>query len=451
MIVEEITGSELYSFPISTIGVLIATFPDGTEVKGIGTVVGQNDVLTAFDLLYNDEYGGWVETLDGYFGSDFNTESGRFDNRGTIFPFNGWSISRIQDSSGLSGDLALIGTYQNLGAELTGGVGSSAGFEFLADSAYGYPAEGSGFSRISNLEGEVGSLRFNRDIELGSPIFNSDGSLIGIFTGAVSDNVGWLGDYWENYLSTYNTNDNLFRSGRLPSWDLNVSWTGSGITGEGPYYVSEGETLTYTASDSNLVADRIEVRVTGVANTSDITHSALETYYSHSSGSISFETTADQRTEGLERLVIETTFFDLEKDFSETITDDIFIRDTSLGANSGLASPSGEFTSNLLQSGALTLIADLFGEIKLLKGLSFNQATDAITYNGRQFEYGAVDSFVMTVTNNGSFTEEFSQEISESFPLHTGISYDTAVALVGVNNIDSTLLGVAGADGNYVG
>ena len=39
----------------------------------------------------------------------------------------------------------------------------------------------------------------------------------------------------------------------------------------------------------------------------------------------------------------------------------------------------------------------------------------------------------------------------ESFPEFEGISYSTALALVGQPNMEGTLLMVAGFDGNYVG
>lgn len=57
----------------------------------------------------------------------------------------------------------------------------------------------------------------------------------------------------------------------------------------------------------------------------------------------------------------------------------------------------------------------------------------------------------MTVIHDGAFTNEFAAEIAESFPDSAGITYSTAVALIGQANLESTLLMVAGADGNYVG
>ena len=58
-----------------------------------------------------------------------------------------------------------------------------------------------------------------------------------------------------------------------------------------------------------------------------------------------------------------------------------------------------------------------------------------------------MDGIITTVVRDG----EFAAEIAESFPDSAGISYSTAVALIGQANMESTLLAVAGADGNYVG
>ena len=62
-----------------------------------------------------------------------------------------------------------------------------------------------------------------------------------------------------------------------------------------------------------------------------------------------------------------------------------------------------------------------------------------------------MDGIITTVVRDGEFTSEFAAEIAESFPDSAGISYSTAVALIGQANMESTLLAVAGADGNYVG
>ena len=74
----------------------------------------------------------------------------------------------------------------------------------------------------------------------------------------------------------------------------------------------------------------------------------------------------------------------------------------------------------------------------------------AIEYQGEEFVYDNIASVITIVTNNGEFTDEFVFEIKESFPQYGSLSYREAVRLVGVANIDSALVSVAGADGMHV-
>lgn len=100
---------------------------------------------------------------------------------------------------------------------------------------------------------------------------------------------------------------------------------------------------------------------------------------------------------------------------------------------------------------SLTVIADVFGSIILLKDLTevVSETAHVIYHAGTVFNYEDVDSFVTTVVRNDEFTAEFQSEIAESFPTQANIDYRTAVALIGQTNIEDTLLMVAGADGNY--
>ncbi|MDA9871585.1 hypothetical protein N9D35_07410 [Gammaproteobacteria bacterium] len=61
-----------------------------------------------------------------------------------------------------------------------------------------------------------------------------------------------------------------------------------------------------------------------------------------------------------------------------------------------------------------------------------------------------MDPFILTVARDEEFTEEFSQEIAESFPSEAEISYGLAISLIGQTNWHATLLSVAGADGSYL-
>jgi Ca2+-binding RTX toxin-like protein len=102
---------------------------------------------------------------------------------------------------------------------------------------------------------------------------------------------------------------------------------------------------------------------------------------------------------------------------------------------------------------SLTAIANVFGSIMFLDGLTetVTSTSHTIEYNGTTFDYAEVDGIITTVVRDGEFTSEFAAEIAESFPDAAGISYSTAVALIGQANMESTLMMVAGADGNYVG
>ena len=102
---------------------------------------------------------------------------------------------------------------------------------------------------------------------------------------------------------------------------------------------------------------------------------------------------------------------------------------------------------------SLTAIANVFGSIMFLDGLieTVTSTSHTIEYNGTTFDYTEVDGMITTVVRDGEFTSEFAAEIAESFPDNAGISYSTAVALIGQANMESTLMMVAGADGNYVG
>jgi hypothetical protein len=57
---------------------------------------------------------------------------------------------------------------------------------------------------------------------------------------------------------------------------------------------------------------------------------------------------------------------------------------------------------------------------------------------------------ITTVVRDDSFTLEFLKEIFDVAPSAANLSYKDAVALVGVNNIDSVIINIAGSDGNYV-
>jgi len=122
---------------------------------------------------------------------------------------------------------------------------------------------------------------------------------------------------------------------------------------------------------------------------------------------------------------------------------------------------SNETTASVFsQAGTYTLdvIVELFGQVTYLKELTETITVSedgevishTVDYNGTTFNWSEIDAFVLTVTRDGNFTDEFAQEIADAYPTVAGISYSTAVLLVGTE-IDDVILGVAGADGNITG
>jgi hypothetical protein len=112
------------------------------------------------------------------------------------------------------------------------------------------------------------------------------------------------------------------------------------------------------------------------------------------------------------------------------------------------------------ESNIIDLIVDrevLANDAVLLKGLTESLiyengvlTSHVITYHNTNFDYGTIDEFVMIVVRDGEFAQEFSNEITDFAPSVSGISYQDAISLVGVQNIDGVILNVAGADGQFV-
>lgn len=73
-----------------------------------------------------------------------------------------------------------------------------------------------------------------------------------------------------------------------------------------------------------------------------------------------------------------------------------------------------------------------------------------LTVNGQTYQYEEVDALISVVTRDDQFTEEFQNEIRDLAPTFSSVTYAEVVNLVGVLNIDSVLLHIAGSDGSFV-
>ena len=216
----------------------------------------------------------------------------------------------------------------------------------------------------------------------------------------------------------------------LPTYSLLASSTA----------VNEGSTATFTLLTTNVAAGTAVAYTLSGVTPADIVGGVVSgtvTVGTNGQATISVPFAADNLTEGTETLTVT----------AQGKSASVIINDTSTGTAKSESSsiPQGNYTLNV--------VVDLFGQVLYLKGLRETVASTSHTveYAGTTFNWSEVDSFVTTVTRDGSFTDEFAKEIADAYPSVAGISYSTAVALVGASAIDSVLIAVAGADGNYVG
>ena len=73
-----------------------------------------------------------------------------------------------------------------------------------------------------------------------------------------------------------------------------------------------------------------------------------------------------------------------------------------------------------------------------------------VNYQGIKYDYPNVDSLITTVTRNGNFTNEFATEIDNYLGYKSNLTYDAAVKLIGIKNIESVIIFLAGSDGDYI-
>lgn len=136
--------------PYREIAFIQSIFPDGTVARGSGTVVGNNDVLTALHVIYDDRYGGKAVSVTVTPGAYINSTS--FSAPLGTYAAHSWSgYSSNWDKNGdhvpsyeeVGHDLALISLDTNIGAT-TGILGISTTGSDLTGTVLGYPVRGTG-------------------------------------------------------------------------------------------------------------------------------------------------------------------------------------------------------------------------------------------------------------------------------------------------------------------
>jgi V8-like Glu-specific endopeptidase len=136
--------------PYVDVGLLAASWPDGTVTFGTCSVVGRNDILTALHCIYNPDKGGLASGLKFYFGADYNETTGLFESIVYTPAFSKIAVAALVDrvfvdadhstmtKAEAAYDVALIGIdaplgdtlgWLSLASEYTGSqTGSSVGY-----------------------------------------------------------------------------------------------------------------------------------------------------------------------------------------------------------------------------------------------------------------------------------------------------------------------------------
>ena len=142
--------------PYINIGMIEATWADGSTTRGTCSLVGRNDILTAGHCVYDPDEGGWAVGFQFYFGTDYNSTTGIYENILSNPSYSTWNASAwtsqiytdVDNNTMLQSesqyDVALIGIDAPIGDSL-GWLGLAPAYNGnQAAVAVGYPAGSTG-------------------------------------------------------------------------------------------------------------------------------------------------------------------------------------------------------------------------------------------------------------------------------------------------------------------
>lgn len=199
----EVSNSDLRTFPYAAVGLLVATFPDGSVRVGVASVVGKNDVITALSLIYDPE-SDWASDLKFYSGADYNVVSNQIesvvyslDSPGIRWQAKGYTNQLYSDSDNTTFlqtesqyDIAVIGFSEELG-NVTGWLGLDPARDTnnQSFSTLGYSGSEGMVSLTVSIDrplfagvyvSDENPFSESMDRSVGSPLFTEDGYLVGI-------------------------------------------------------------------------------------------------------------------------------------------------------------------------------------------------------------------------------------------------------------------------------
>jgi hypothetical protein len=225
--------------------------------------------------------------------------------------------------------------------------------------------------------------------------------------------------------------------------------TMSGSANEGNSGLST-VTVQATLSAASIQAVTVPITYSGTATSgTDYTNavSSITIVAGQTTGSASFAVVGDTTVESNETVILT-----MGTPTNATLGANTSYTHTIVNDDTGQAPTTRTHTLTVLvDKGVLgtdpVLLKDLVEKVTTV-GTTVTAHT--VSYQGVQYKYGDVDALITTVIRDGEFTEEFRKEIAEQYPSYGSITYRDAVSLVGITNMDATLIRVAGMDGNFV-
>lgn len=210
--------TQMYSYSAAV--QIIVRFSDGYVAQGSGTMVGNNDVLTAAHVLYSTQHGGYATAIEVT-----PLRAGELKPFGVVYGMDMIVSDEWVTTEGYAGDYGLITLARPIGYQSGWiDVGSVNGYEMLHQEvqSYGYPGDLDDGEALYAVSGSVDSsagniVEFTDDLDAyggqsGSGIFanTADGiKVLGVishesrapdynaavtFNGAIASEIqGWIG------------------------------------------------------------------------------------------------------------------------------------------------------------------------------------------------------------------------------------------------------------------
>lgn len=145
--------------------------------------------------------------------------------------------------------------------------------------------------------------------------------------------------------------------------------------------------------------------------------------------------------------------YDVEGDYREVIR---LLKNSASMPSQSSAMTDSDGTSTydltiLVDAGVLGESAEILkGITETVEVIGGNIVRHSLQYANSEYSYEEVDRLIMTITRDGEFTSEFRDEVRDFSPSASTIGYSDLLSIVGVENINETLLRIAYSDGSFV-